>query len=128
MIVRVVGKLTTIVGLEDTWWSLLGEDGEECKSNTRCLFQRECNLRQLLDAMVDVVQEIIEHSIGHTLEINEVHLPMNTVSFRNHVLDPRHGLLAAQYKDALRTYIGEHFAHILRDIAKLVERRLLTRD
>jgi len=29
MIMRVVGKFTTIVGLEDTWWSLLCEDGEE---------------------------------------------------------------------------------------------------
>ena len=70
--------------------------------------------------MIDVVQEIMEHSIEHTLEINEVHLPTNTKSIHNNILEPRHGLLVAQNTDALWTYICEHFSHIPRDIAKLV--------
>jgi hypothetical protein len=37
MIMGMIRKFTAIVGLEDTWWTSLCEDGEQRKGHTRRL-------------------------------------------------------------------------------------------
>jgi hypothetical protein len=80
MIMGMIRKFTAIVGLEDTWWTSPCGDCEQHEGHTRRSLQSNRDACQLLDSMIDVVDEKLESTVRHTLEVNYVGLTTNTHS------------------------------------------------
>ncbi len=66
--------------------------------------------------MINVIIEVLEYLIGHTLEVNEIHLSANTESIRDDILHPGHRLPMAKNLDTVRKDVHEHLAHLLSDV------------
>ena len=66
--------------------------------------------------MINAITDVLEYPIGHTLEVNEIHLSANTKSIRDDVLYPGHWLPTAQNHDTVRTDIREHLTHLSCDV------------
>jgi hypothetical protein len=107
MIMGMIRKFTAIVALENTWWTSLSEDGEQSEGNTRHSLRSNRDACQLLDSMIDVVEEIIESTVRHTLEVNYVCLTKNTHSNRDDRLDSSSWLSATHNNNTVGAYIRE---------------------
>jgi len=107
MIMGMIRKFTAIVALENTWWTSLSEDGEQSKGNARRLLRSNRDACQLLDSMINVVEEIIESTIRHTLEVDYVCLTTNTHSNRDDRLDSSSWLSATHNNNTMGAYIRE---------------------
>ena len=66
--------------------------------------------------MINVVTEVLEYPIRHTLEVDEIHLTANTKSFCDDVLYPSCQLPTAQNLDTVWTDVYEHLTHLSRDV------------
>jgi hypothetical protein len=66
--------------------------------------------------MINVITEVLEYPIGHTLEVDEIHLSANTESIRDDVLYPGCWLPMAQNLDTVWTDIREHLTHLSSDV------------
>jgi hypothetical protein len=53
--------------------------------------------------MINIITEVLECPIGHTLEVNEIHLSANTISICDNVLYPGRRLPTAQNLDTVQT-------------------------
>ena len=102
-----IRKFTAIVALENTWWTSLSGDGEQSEGNARRSVRNNRDACQLLDSMINVVEEIIESTIRHTLEVNYVCLTMNTHSNRDDRLDSSSWLSATHNNNTMGAYIRE---------------------
>jgi len=109
-------EFTAVVGLQDTWWSLFSEDRQQSKGNCRRTLSDERDGRQFLYAMINVVQEILEFTIGHTLKIDQIDLTANSKTIGDYVFDPSYRLPSLHPTNALRAAIGEHLADFTGDV------------
>jgi hypothetical protein len=66
--------------------------------------------------MINVITEVPEYPIGHTLEVDEIHLSGNTESIREDVLYPGHRLLTSQNLDTVQTDVRDHLTHLSSDV------------
>jgi hypothetical protein len=107
MIMGMIQKFTVIVSLEDTWWTSLSEDGEHRVGHTRRLLRSNRDACQLLDSMIDVVEEKLESTVRHTLEVEYVGLTTNTHSKRDDRLDSSSWLSATHNNNTMGAYICE---------------------
>jgi hypothetical protein len=107
MIMGMIRKYTAIVGLEDTWWTSLCEDGEQREGHTQRSLRSNRDACQLLDSMIDVVEEKLESTVRHTLEVDYVGLTTNTHSKCNDRLDSSSWLSATNNNNTMGAYIRE---------------------
>ncbi len=70
--------------------------------------------------MINVITDVLEYPIGHTLEVDEIRLSANTKSIHDDVLYPGCRLPTAQNLDTVRTDIREHLTHLLSDVTMLI--------
>ncbi len=54
--------------------------------------QQVVSMLAFFNSMIDVIQEELEWPIGHTFEINEVDLSLNSKTKGDNILDPHHWL------------------------------------
>jgi hypothetical protein len=66
--------------------------------------------------MINLIIEVLEYPIRHTLEVNEIHLSANTESICDNVLYPGCQLPTAQNLDTVWTNIREHLTHLSSDV------------
>jgi hypothetical protein len=120
IIVGVSRKFPTIVSLNNTWRPFLVNIVNKAKATHEACLLAKGMEAQLLYPVINVVQEILKHPIGHTLEVNDVCLPTNPKAVSHNVLYPSNGLFATQKLHTMRTDICEHLAHLSCNIAMTI--------
>jgi hypothetical protein len=91
----------------DQSWTSLCEDVEQRKGHTRRSLRSNRDACQLLDSMIDVVEEKLESSVRHTLEVDYVGLTPNTHSKYDDRLDSSCWLSATYNNNTMGAYIRE---------------------
>ena len=123
-----IRKFTAIVRLENTWWTSLCEDGEQRKGHTRRLLRSNRDACQLLDSMIDVVEEKIECTVRHTLEVDNVRLTMNRHSKCDDRLYSSSWLSATHNNNTMGAYIREQLAYFPCHVPMLVPNTIKKRN
>jgi hypothetical protein len=128
MIMGVIRKFPAIVSLKDTWWTSLSEDCEQRECHTRRSLRSNRDACQLLDSMIDIVEEKLEITVRHTLEVDYVGLATNTHSYRDDRLDSSSWLSSTRKNNTMGAYIREELAYFPRHVAMLVPNAIKKRN
>ena len=81
-------KFTSIVRLQNHWWSNQCEDLKQSYRNARRALANYGNAEEKLASMVNVVEEETKLSIRHALEINQINLSTSVKSCRDDWTQP----------------------------------------
>ena len=70
--------------------------------------------------MINVIEQVLEWTIRHTLEVSYIRLTANPKSIGDNILDASHWLLPASCLDAMRADVGKHLADLAANVTRFI--------